>query len=712
MSKIALDLRQFKHVKSDKNSTTLQHRDGHVLTVSHKSLSPESKAQLSALSGIGKAAQTPLQADEARHNKMASGGEAKVQAPAQKDPAPSKPPVKDDPVPANVNTPGSMKEAWNRLTHPMASGGSVESGSKDMNLASGGAVESGSPDMDMCEGGQPREMYADGTPDIGGVKQIVPERMPGPPVDYNNKLSNVSVPSDIGFSPEDMGAIIGHTINAIKGGAKAASKVASDVGQGVSQGVQQSSGVDLSGKDEEQPQAQAPGQIQPQQDQAAPAPAPQAAAPAPDQSAAPAPAPAQQPLPPGQMPAANMHATIPDATKQAEIGANQAIDAANQSGVAAGTIAEARAKASQLGADGLVKLQQDFHNDYNELNKERLAHIQDMQNGMIDPEKYWQNHSKIASGIGMILAGFNPTNNPNAAINYLKFQMEQNLDAQKQNLNAKNNILASTMQQFGNLKDATNMARIYQQDALAQQLLAAAPKAQNDQARLQIQQKAGELQQDSAMKLYNMAKDRQFFNLMKQSPGGQGSSGDPEAAFQQRNRMMNYFNPQTASYESERHVPGVGDAPIPVPEGPRSKMIAHQNFDNMAKRYQDFAQKHADNWKNLDIPERLKIQNEGASMGKELQSILNSTLEGGVSDAQRNEIEKILPSDPTKFIPSIAVLPKIKGLIDSNQSRYNTLKHAYHLPESKQQESQQEQIVTGKDGKQYRKVPGGYVPVR
>lgn len=73
--KIALDLKQFKHVKSDKNSTTLQHKDGHQLTLAHKALSPEFQAQLQSLGASAKNAQTPLEQDQMKH-KMADGGTA------------------------------------------------------------------------------------------------------------------------------------------------------------------------------------------------------------------------------------------------------------------------------------------------------------------------------------------------------------------------------------------------------------------------------------------------------------------------------------------------------------------------------------------------------------------------------------------------------------------------------------------------------------
>lgn len=73
---IKLDLTKFRHIKSDKTSTTLRHKDGHELTVSHKALSPENKVQLEALSKIAKDHQTPLQADQMKH-KMAKGGDVK-----------------------------------------------------------------------------------------------------------------------------------------------------------------------------------------------------------------------------------------------------------------------------------------------------------------------------------------------------------------------------------------------------------------------------------------------------------------------------------------------------------------------------------------------------------------------------------------------------------------------------------------------------------
>jgi len=72
MSKIQLDFKKFKHLKSDKDSTTLRHVDGHELKIARNGLAPEFKAQLDALSKVSKDDETPLQQDEIAHK--AKGG--------------------------------------------------------------------------------------------------------------------------------------------------------------------------------------------------------------------------------------------------------------------------------------------------------------------------------------------------------------------------------------------------------------------------------------------------------------------------------------------------------------------------------------------------------------------------------------------------------------------------------------------------------------
>lgn len=114
MSRIKLDLNSFKHIGSDKHSTTLEHKDGHRLTLAHNALSHESKSQLEALR---KAERKEGISEQGRDVREGRNDFAKEEAA------------------------GRAREE--RFVRPNMKG-----------LASGGSVESGSPDMDYADGGK------------------------------------------------------------------------------------------------------------------------------------------------------------------------------------------------------------------------------------------------------------------------------------------------------------------------------------------------------------------------------------------------------------------------------------------------------------------------------------------------------------------------------------------------------------------------------
>lgn len=87
MSKIALDLKMFRHKHSDGKTTTLEHiKDKHTITLHHNVLSKPAQDQLQALAGAAKDAMTPNQANEAEaEQKQASPyGKVSVKSPAPK----------------------------------------------------------------------------------------------------------------------------------------------------------------------------------------------------------------------------------------------------------------------------------------------------------------------------------------------------------------------------------------------------------------------------------------------------------------------------------------------------------------------------------------------------------------------------------------------------------------------------------------------------
>jgi hypothetical protein len=197
-----------------------------------------------------------------------------------------------------------------------------------------------------------------------------------------------------------------------------------------------------------------------------------------------------------------------------------------------------------------------YKTNYDALERERQAHIADIQNSHIDPNQYWTgdkngngSHSRIASAIGMIIAGFNPTSRPNAAIEFLENQMAANIKAQEQNLNSKQNLLQANLRQFGNMKDAADMTRLMQADMVKNQLLDASAKAGTPMAKAAALKAAGDLQMKYAPLQQQMAGNLAFRQLM--SAGQKDPSKIPAAL-----TALQSVDPKKAEDLRERWIPG------------------------------------------------------------------------------------------------------------------------------------------------------------
>lgn len=205
-------------------------------------------------------------------------------------------------------------------------------------------------------------------------------------------------------------------------------------------------------------------------------------------------------------------------------------------------------KSQQLAAK---EAEDTFMQQYQGLEAERQAHIEDIEAGYIDPQAYWKDHSKVMAGIGMILAGFNPTTQPNAAVQFIQKQMDNNLEAQKANLASKQNLLSANLRQFGNLKDAVDMTRIMQNDLMARELQIASAKAANPMAKAAALQASGKFQMEAAEASKKFAVNRTLSTL--QSQANQDPSKIPALI-----AGLEAVDPKRAEEIRMRYIPGMG----------------------------------------------------------------------------------------------------------------------------------------------------------
>lgn len=654
---VKLDLSKMKYLNSDDKSTTLQHPAGHTITLHHNVLSPNNQTALKALSKIPQQDETQEQKSEYGKviKKFDDGGVVSNEGRA---PVPSNQPT------SSTTAPRPEERA---AEHEKSSANSAGSGASSLETAVNRLRNAWADGGKVCEhcGGPVRKMADGGQPDID-PSLLTPQQPPQ------------GMPEFQPLDPEK--PVIAPQLDQAKSWlmSPAGSQIDTQVSPADVAATKANADVDALKEKENQAQVVAS---------------------AADQNAA-----AQAP-------------SMQSPEGLAQRGLSQEIQGAQELGKAQGALGEAQAGALQQDAARKQDIANHYQQSFQELNGERQAHIADIQQGYIDPDQYWKgdangngSHSKIAAGIGMILAGFNPTNRPNAAIEFLNHQLDRNIDAQKANLGAKNNLLTANLHQFQNLKDATDMTRVMQADVIKSQLEQAAAKAQTPIAQAQAKSAIGQIDakyQPIFMQLQIRQMMKGLGNGGTQAPGSVGAmlSGldmmSPEQAKSYRER---YYQP----YD----IPGgksIADRPITPAD--RTSLASYDKFDAAAKNLNQLIERSKGKGA-LNPIER----NAAAQQAMVLQSLFREGTLGTVYKAgEQPLLDKAIDGQPLGLVHYFTEQPKLEGLMKSNEMMKNTTLDNYGLrpPQSKQTSNPMEgkTISNKKTGQRLVMKNGAWVPV-
>lgn len=752
MSRIKLDLSKVKHVKSDKNMTTLQHIDGHLITLMHKALSPDNQKQLTAMA---KMTQTKSQAEEAEDQqpkKMAEGGGY------EEDPRNPKPP-KENPTEQRLNPKHDFnrkedeERAKQNFEHPekikvmYADGGPVDEKKDALNLSADfrrkqynaevynneserknfqdaadhfeqkaidiGTQRKKAREEGYADGGRVQQysMLTDETPDSEAFKNgdinkeveeadnfvhrtenpnyqppvkqeaVDPQIQPNPYTKvYNDSYKMLKLPDMGGANP-------GQLEKYARQSALSAAETKQELDQANTRNLIEDQQLEHNAAVEENARRAKMG-LPPIAIPAQPnIPAPEGASNVPMVEAG---AQAAQPQPQGLPGAGSSH----DPEGMLASGFNQRMAGINQAADVAGKLGQQQAEVLDKNIENKNIAEQTFKRNYQELENERQAHMQDIKEGYINPEKYWDNHSKIATGIGMILAGFNPTNSPNAAVNFLKMQMDQNLHAQEQNLNAKHNLLSANLRQFGNMKDATDMTRLMQNDIMTHELQSAAAKAQSASSKAAALQAAGVLQMEAAPLFQQFAMRRAMMNLAQ--------NGATPGAVDHMLGYMRVINPEMAKEMESRYVPGIGLASTPLDQGIRKEMISKDQLNTAGRDLFKYSQTHT----NL-VPGTPEY-NHGVTKAMAFQQMVREGLLGTVfRESEKPLLEKFVKENPAGAFKAFKTQPQLKAILESNEMGLNSIKRNYGLPVSSPNPIQEQPQIKTVNGVKYQRGPNG-----
>lgn len=657
------DFKKFKHVSHDDKTVTLQHPKGHQIIIARHAVKGDLSKQLDAMcsGGMVKEAEGGIIASVRRSGYAGSGAKATQD-------------VRDADSDAKADAAGASRhtESTTDVRTPEQKAAAVEQ-AKKYGYAEGGIIDPGLPkkpkkeDPRVASIDMHKRSYAEG----GDVKPKEPNVMDSALQRTREIYNNLISPPPSQFASAKGGIPDDPTQGTVFKGdetpqhvdpnvaAQAQKMQADEAAQSAAQSAEAQQKVIAEN------QARTGLGMQPLDVPNVP----QNGPPMPQQDAGIA-----QGMPqPGQA-AAPVKSDPNDPQNMLQSGMNSRMAGIQQQAQAQGQMGQEQQAALAKNQEIQQKAQNSYKEHYDLLDSERQALVKDIQDGHIDPAKYWNDHSKIASGIGMILAGFNPTNAPNAAIGFLKHQMDMNLESQRANLASKQNLLSANMQQFGNLKDAMQMTRIMQNDIMQNELQQAAAKATSPLAKAAAMQAAGQLKMEAAPMFQQFALRRAMMNMA----GGQNNNDPSDTSVQEHQiAMMRVLNPEMAKEMEGRLVPGIGMAKIPVPADVREKLTQHQDMDVAIKDLQHFVNNHT-----TIIPGTADY-NTGAQKALLVQSAVREGKLGTVyREGEQPLLDKFVSSNPANAMKMLNTVPQLKELLGSNERSTNVLKKQYGLPVS------------------------------
>jgi hypothetical protein len=405
---------------------------------------------------------------------------------------------------------------------------------------------------------------------------------------------------------------------------------------------------------------------------------------------APAPTPA-----PSALPAAGQQATTQTgAAPQSDVGSYSATYVGGLQQHIAGIGAEAAAtgalgatRASILGgaATATDQVIQDAQQSYNANMEDYKNFVNELRdpNSHINPNHYLDSLStggKIMTGIGLILGGMGGglTHQGNPALDFINKQIDRDIAAQQVNLGTKKSLLESNMLHFGNIRDGLLMSTAQLRGAAAVHMEKAAALYQDPIAQARAQQAIGQLHQSAAGMISLIGGGS--------APGGaQGAAppqnqGAPEGQMPQKPharwlQMMQFQNPEQYKLFMPKYDAATDQfATRDLTNDDRANLRDYQTLDQKARYLYQWAQQHGGTLNPA-------VMGEGRVTSADLQNIYRASIHGGVyKQSEQDFINNVIPSHPDQFFARFRTLPQLSAVIQNNNVAHDIYRRDLGLP--------------------------------
>lgn len=156
--------------------------------------------------------------------------------------------------------------------------------------------------------------------------------------------------------------------------------------------------------------------------------------------------------------------------------------------------------------------------------------MQAVTNQKINPDQYWDNHSKFGAAIATVLSGIgqglsHQTNN--MAMDVIQSGINRSIESQKAELGKKENLLSNNLKVQGNLMQAETATRLQMNAMLQGKLALVASKTGDPMILGQAQQKIGQLKQAAIPQQMSLAQYQTQMHMRDQLSKMDTSKMDP-----------------------------------------------------------------------------------------------------------------------------------------------------------------------------------------
>lgn len=195
-----------------------------------------------------------------------------------------------------------------------------------------------------------------------------------------------------------------------------------------------------------------------------------------------------------------------------------------------------------------------FNEEANYVADEHRRIVEDVRKGMINPNHYMESmdsdkRSRVAIGVALSGLGAGWGGKENMAMKWVNGQIDRDIDAQKRNLGAHENLLSANLNYYKNSHDALTATRAQLQEIKADQIMEEATKSAYPFAMAKANIAAGALKREAAGAIPGLAMARMQMKYLNQNGmPGQGDQGQNPSAKIRQLQMMGMIKPEQAEH--------------------------------------------------------------------------------------------------------------------------------------------------------------------